>query len=625
MPSFLLLIVMEFLVPSAHPVTWFPQKTRSKWADIPRIRMNPMESGILKQLRDIPTFRAAAEETVARVFGDRFDIELTFNPEPDVEQFDLERLKDRYEKGHDMKGKVTTKELKSLIDENQKAISEKEHRTGKKRKRDSGMKLKDHYVNTIIKRYWVPFLREMFIYIKMWGFCPYRLKAVEYRGEIHYYPKIPPLDSGFVEVYQTKDRELELLWNWNEVAQTFKHHRNMDQTIDENVRFIIKDMPSMYGKYNSDLMSLAKDYLNLDITEDLQTQSNLQKAYPTHIVEYHESGKSTTMGDVESQWYQNFSRNDLNLQFEKYKRDKYYEDTGFQSSQFFFAHDQKNVKNAAQLTGFGNYGTEGYVTPSRLQTLQRIQKTTQRRLDISSTTAGSPHPAVENSFTTKRLDENEKFVNVNFPQVGDPDYQKKKDRFDRLVSIMADNSLFMSLVTEKPKGGKGGFGGISKDASSIEETKLHFASRYKSIVEFYSEKIKEVWADAYSRMFEIELKKGKQMFKREYTRVWGKKASKEEVDIFTSLLNIEVNFPKASFLSVSELKEMWHLGLMSEEDFYKHAVMVTGIEDRGQEGIARASKRLKELKELENPPEPDKKEKTVQNKERPVENKQEKK
>lgn len=607
----------------SHQTTCFAQATRSKWSDIPRYCMDQTQTGILRELRDLATFKAAVEETVARVFGDQFDMELTFELNADEKQakkYDLNRLKETYEKHHNLAGNLSQEELDSLLKKIQKDVLEinseeekeegktsnkKRKRNEKKKKKEKKSKLKTHYINTIIKRHWIPWLRELFVYIKMWGFCPYRLKAIDYRGELHYYPVIPPMESGFVEVYQV-DRELRLVWNWID-TDTIHKKKRIDDCIDESVRFIVKNMPSIYGRYNSDLMSLAKDYLHLDITEDLQTQSNVQKSYPTHVVEYHENGKSTNMGDAESQWSLPFSRNGVNLEYEKYKKDLVYEKTGFHSNQFFFAHDTKNVKNASQLTGLGNDGVVGYVPMDRLRSLERIHKNTQRKLDVTSMTSGpspSNHPSVEYAFNTKRLEENEKFVNVAFPQVGDPDYQKKKDRFDRLTAIVADNSLFMNLLTDRQSGGGGGGGGggsgiISKTPKNMEETKLHFASRYKSIVEFYSEKLKEVWMDAYSRMFEIELKIGKNIFKEGYRRKWGKKASEEEVEIFISLLNLNVTFPKAAFLSVSELKEMWDYGLISEKDFYKHTVTVTGIEDRGKDGVERMKKRLKQLRDFE--------------------------
>ena len=614
-----------------------------KWQNIQRFRMNPVETEFLWQLRNHPGFRAAIEETAHRIFGDGFEIELFFGDDFQSKSREKEFMFEEYEKLRELFGKkkgfakykresdnekknqeskedvvLNDQEIENALNVLEKHIKKNDNNkaeNSKKRKRTSSSsssstglsagKLNGLFNKSIIQKYWVPWLIETFIVIKMWGFCPYVLKSIEYGGNTHYYPHVPELDGGFVEVY-TLNHEKHLVWTWlSSLEPLHTQYKNRDDCIDESVRFIVKDNPGSFGSYNSDLKSLLKDYLHVDITEDLKTQAYLKNVNPTHIIEYEEKGKSTNTGDAESQWYQTFSRNNVNLQFEKFKMDQFYEDRGFQAHQFFFAHDRKNLKNSSQLTGFENNGVEGWVPDNRLSTLMRISRNVKRRMDISSMNDApglEGNPVTSRAFIEKRLEENEKFVQLNPIRIDNPDFQFTKNRFDRLVAIIADNSLFMSLLTSYPSSSstkKSPGSGSLSSVAGLEETKIHFSSRYKSITQFYSQKISFVWADAYTNMFTEEIKHGRDLMVQKFQKNYGRSPKYEEIDVFQSLLHINVTFPKTAYMSIQEMKETYMLGLISEKNFYKQALSVTGMEDEGEEGIQRATKRLKELAKLE--------------------------
>ncbi len=89
-------------------------------------------------------------------------------------------------------------------------------------------------------RFWIPWLRSVYDWMKMLGICPY---YYEKRGE-HLIPVVPEMDLGTISVYVNKKHKIKFKWRWT--------HGDKQREEDTRMQWILGDHPpTKVSKTNS--------------------------------------------------------------------------------------------------------------------------------------------------------------------------------------------------------------------------------------------------------------------------------------------------------------------------------------------------------------------------------------
>lgn len=126
----------------------------------------------------------------------------------------------------------------------------------------------------IIVRFWMPFLRAVYDWIKLIGICPYYMKK---SGE-HLYPVVPDIELGYVTVCVSERHELDFQWYWNHGQQ---------QQLEKAMFWVKTDhSPTRDGTIRSALASLLPQYRTILVLQRSLEICSAQRSKPTHVLEY---------------------------------------------------------------------------------------------------------------------------------------------------------------------------------------------------------------------------------------------------------------------------------------------------------------------------------------------------
>jgi hypothetical protein len=129
----------------------------------------------------------------------------------------------------------------------------------------------------IISAFWMPWLRTVYDWVKLFGICPYYFKKT--KGEKpHMIPVVPDIQLGYITVVVNTAHELEYKWYWSHGTHTEQETKML--------WVITEDHPSCSGQLNSPLVSLLANYRSLKKLQKSQDIACTQAARPVHLMEY---------------------------------------------------------------------------------------------------------------------------------------------------------------------------------------------------------------------------------------------------------------------------------------------------------------------------------------------------
>src|SRR5690606_16812488 len=103
----------------------------------------------------------------------------------------------------------------------------------------------------IIERHWMPWLRQVYDWVKMIGICPYYFEKPAGQKE-HQVPIVPDIELGYITVFVNKRHKLDYKWYWN---------HGHEQGHAKNMLWVITDhAPTKTGALKSPLASLLSQY-----------------------------------------------------------------------------------------------------------------------------------------------------------------------------------------------------------------------------------------------------------------------------------------------------------------------------------------------------------------------------
>lgn len=135
----------------------------------------------------------------------------------------------------------------------------------------------------LIERYWMPWLRKVWIWIKMIGICPYYFER-PHKNSNHQVPVVPDIDMVRISVSVSKKHKVKYHLSW---MGTLKADYKIFWVRSEH-------SPSVDGTIRSPMATLLPQYRTLMVLQQSLEKISAQNAEPSHILEYHPSSAHLT-------------------------------------------------------------------------------------------------------------------------------------------------------------------------------------------------------------------------------------------------------------------------------------------------------------------------------------------
>ncbi len=141
----------------------------------------------------------------------------------------------------------------------------------------------------IIQSFWMPWLRTVYDWVKLFGICPYYFKKTKGNKQ-HNIPIVPNIELGYITVVVNKEHELEYKWYWS--------HGTSTEQETKMLWIITEDKPDKNGRMRSPLTSLLPNYRSLLKLQRSQDIASTQAARPVHLMEHTPNAKTANNDEL---------------------------------------------------------------------------------------------------------------------------------------------------------------------------------------------------------------------------------------------------------------------------------------------------------------------------------------
>lgn len=136
----------------------------------------------------------------------------------------------------------------------------------------------DEEMQLVIQTHWLPWLRDVYANLKMFGVCPWHF--VKLPGTAHRIPVVPPFQSGFITTYMDKNQRQAFSWYWTPDIGSKPQE-------DTKVYFEQTQTPPMLnGMFRSPIASLLPQYILLKQLRQAVSTASHRQVHPELILEY---------------------------------------------------------------------------------------------------------------------------------------------------------------------------------------------------------------------------------------------------------------------------------------------------------------------------------------------------
>ena len=130
-------------------------------------------------------------------------------------------------------------------------------------------------LKVLIETYWMPWLRTVYDWLKMFGVVCYYFKRV--RKTDHYYPVVPEYGSGYISTWINDKHEQKWKWYWTHTAQ-LEEEKTMHWITSNHY-------PTIHGVLRSPCSTLLDDYRTVKILRESLEVASTQAARPPYLFE----------------------------------------------------------------------------------------------------------------------------------------------------------------------------------------------------------------------------------------------------------------------------------------------------------------------------------------------------
>ena len=477
----------------------------------------------------------------------------------------------------------------------------------------------------LVEAYWMPWLRDMDIWLRTFGVAPWYFETVESsssrsngntkngkNGKAHQdvfdiiepsstpsvftsvIPRVPPFGSGHIESYMEKGIQ-HLQWKWNRNA-------NMGtgkacEYIDPNVFIEIEHMPTIFGNYTCEFATMLHDHNIIRDLHRINFASAQQALQPLGVVEFHPNLGGAT-GDNGTQ----IEGANLLGQQTLFPSQSNREGRGPMPLERINDVRNKQIQTyglfaAGAASAESEYLPPVYTTNSDRQYTSRQEMAARRQqLYVEN------HPEARGLVPEVRtlpansvvLKPYEHYISM---PVHTPDTSvllPLLTRLDQILSAFGDFPLEMIMSSGGTGGKKSSGGGSSHAGLSQGETMASYVgSRLRTRSNYYTAVVRHAWIKANSSL----LLRAQHDSKRAFIQTAGRGPTVMEMSILNSNLDIKVIFPRSPLLSFSEMANYYQHGMITAKNFDDFAMDIIGLSDLTPPGDRKLAleKRMKKL------------------------------
>lgn len=465
--------------------------------------------------------------------------------------------------------------------------------------------LTDRMRENVIKREWMPWLRQMHDWITMYGIAPYYFEGLSLNRAVGrsngkstggtaddrsnngsnrsgsstasansktFVPRCPDIFTGDIEIY-LRDGKVQYQWRW---SQQSGHKKAGD--IDKTMHFMVKDPPTSAGDYTTTLSALVKDTQQLQLYRELERSVAFQTIVPRHVIEMHPSGSSIG------------GNNPL-------------ESAPLGSTDFFsLSPDLGGMGGGGGVGGrSGGSGGGTEVDPNRnLQSVaayqRQIHANSQTRdvyAEIGLSQANQSYnarPTVRGPGSSYAADEFRNYLD-NHPELGslqegtyppNSTILKPFERYQRVAPPALPNMNYLEHVRRMDRMyAVSGAYPLSMlidhgqtAANSYDAAQGFLISELRVWGKYWTEQLRDVFYRAYFPFFNKLSRDSAGTYRVRY----GRPPSPEELLAIEDSFNIDIFFPKAPHMTFDQLKTYYAHRMIGEEEFRHYALLHVNME-----------------------------------------------
>lgn len=452
----------------------------------------------------------------------------------------------------------------------------------------------------VIERFWMPFLKQVDLQRRAFGFAPYYFEPVPVRLEqamrrraegrvgrargaggrtlVHFVPRTPPVGAGETGT-RIRDGRQELVWTWRPGT-----HARYGGQVDPRMQWMVETMPTHDGRYCSQLAGLLADWRYVERMRALDLRVSALVANPRGVVTYapdvaRGTGSGGGAGGVNATTYL----------------------AGAGASATFpgpsWAHgaaaggpsplEQVDDFREAQLSGDGAITSGDGMLGAPLYDAASITIDPQHEEAVKLDTLLRNNPAYRGAIQTRgarhppnsyALHPYESYHALPPPRPVAPNLMQHLARLDRYAALVAGYPLdqVVGAAAGSASGSSDLAGGSGSGAlASDEGTNRHVVADLKALVKFYSAFVRDAYLQAYS----VSFRRAKQQVVR---RVYQRAPQTADLVDFDSVLDVRVTFPRVPIAAPADLAFMYSVRAIDADAFYRHTLPMYGLDETSQ-------------------------------------------
>lgn len=449
----------------------------------------------------------------------------------------------------------------------------------------------------VIERFWMPFLKQVDLRRRAFGFAPYYFEPVPVKLEqamrrraegraglarqargrtlVHYVPRTPPVGSGDTGT-RIRDGHQELVWIWHPRA-----HTRLGGQVDPRMQWMVETLPTHEGRYRSQLAGLLADWRYVERMRALDVRVSALVANPRGVITYTpDVGRGTGSGGggaggVNATTYLAGAGASATFPGPSWERGGAAGPSPLEQVDDF--REEQLAGDSAIMTGDGMLGAPLYDAASitidpeheeavKLDTLLRNNPAYRGAIQ----TRGARHPP--NSYP---LHPYENYHPLPPPRPVAPNLMQHMARLDRYAALVAGYPLdqVVGAAAGSASGSSDLAGGSGSGAlASDEGTNRHVVADLKALVKFYSAFVRDAYLQAYS----VSFKRAKKQVAR---RVYRRAPQAADLVDFDSVLEVQVTFPRVPIAAPADLAFMYSVRAIDADDFYRHTLPMYGLDE----------------------------------------------
>jgi hypothetical protein len=459
----------------------------------------------------------------------------------------------------------------------------------------------DMFKQKVIECHWMPWLHELYDYLKMFGICPYYYKKIILPGDknkketedakFHLVPVIPPMGSGQIFTYMV-GKEQDFYWKWNNIADD----PSVAGMEDGSVYFVVKNRPTLDGKLTSIMKSLVADHVYVQLLEAITVDVAEGLSQPTHVIGYapdlksageiafgqgsrhsgepnptDEDGNIIIKGDSHPSY--TVKRPMTNLEYVNNYRKKSFQNVGYYGrtpySDINLSDDiGSRILGRNSQPFFYNAMHEDSLSHrfNAAKSLQRANRFKSRAEKLNEKFLTYEEEKAYNRMShVMWLEQGETYNQAAQPTMHNVNVLDLKKRLDEIMSAAADYPLFSFTRQMGEKAGS--------------NTILMLENKIKADMRYYSGVIREVLSLAYLPVMGIGNKNKDSITYKEISDK-DVNTNPERKERFLSIVNstdIQIIFPRIPMKEFSDFIELYRHRMIYKEELFKYCMEVSGL------------------------------------------------